>query len=339
MSLELYESRGNIDKINASFFSNKAIDDMKNVSPDSEVYVDKLRDEPGHHTWSYVTDTILYDDSIAYVVVRSNKRQLLLISHDEAIVGEHDKYLMVWSQLALSIPEVNTLTRGREYIITSSNTNVQTKFYNTVLAFVNHYKAKKNWDIIVVKKDLSLNDKHQNRKASQQGMEIKPPRAGRKDSRQKDQQERAYSEYVRGLQKNLSERLREYIKQKIQNISDESQLTDTLKAKKEIAPKKLKIGGFVYQFAGYSSDESVRNRGLIVMVRYKLALDYIKSRDANSSERDILNNVDEFRYKLLITNLNDVAVTDMKFYSNGWRGSDRSFNEGLELLKSIQHLL
>lgn len=333
MKLELYEARGNIDKINASLLNNHAqLKKMVSVSPESEVYVDKLKDGEGKHTWKYVTNTIVTDESVAYVVVRSNKRQLMVISHDPDIVGEQDKYLIVWSQIALNIPEVKELTRNRDYIITSSDVNVQTKFYKTVASFVEYYKAKRNWDIIIVKKDKTLKDKRQNRLDSRTGMEIKPvkPTANINNDAIRKQRD-VYNMYISGLKNNLADRLKKYSESRLSNISNIEDLKADLKNRQALAPKKLKIGGFVYNYSDMSNDGMDNN---------KVKLSFMYKLDVTDEIRNVnMNPVRIFRYDMIVS-FGSSEVTKLRFMQDTWRNSgSKTFEEGLEYIKEIREEL
>ena len=156
---ELYESRGNLDKIESSLLLvNSDIKKMKGLSPSSHVEIDTLKGKPEEHkhTWANVVNNILTDKSIAFIVVRSNKRQLMLMSRDQDYVNSSDKCLIIWSNYALSIPAINEIAGGNEYIVTASLNNAQSKMCKTVVAYVDHIKGKKNWDIIKVYKDETL---------------------------------------------------------------------------------------------------------------------------------------------------------------------------------------
>ena len=329
MKLELYEARGNIDKISASLLANhEQLKKMTSVSPESEVYIDKLKDGEGKHTWKYVTNTIVPDESVAYVVVRSNKRQLMAISHDPAIVGQNDKYLIVWSQIALSIPEVAELTRDRDFIVTSSDINVQTKFYKTVAAFVEHFKGKRNWDIIVVKKDLTLKDKRTSREESRKGMEIKPSTRTLGPAAQK------YYDYIEGLKKDLKKRLKVYSDSRLVDVTKPEELNTALERKQMITPKKIKLGGLIYIFD--DSNMRTQDSGLTVInVKYNIELnDKITSRNS-----DKWKPFSRFVYTVKV-NFNKTEITDLKFRSGSYNSdSTISFEEGLLKIKQFRESL
>ena len=333
MKLELYEARGNIDKINASLLANhEKLNKMVSVSPESEVYVDKLRDGEGKHTWKYVTNTLVTDETVAYVVVRSNKRQLMVISHDPAIVGEEGKYLLVWSQTALNIPEVKELTRERDFIITSSDVNVQTKFYKTVSAFVEYYKGKRNWDVIVVKKDLTLKDKKQKRIDDRTGMEIKPIKPGADTNNDAIRKQRdTYNMYIGGLQNNLKDRLKKYSESRLSNVSNVEDLKTDLKNRQALAPKKLKIGGLVYNYSDMSNDGMDNN---------KVKLSFMYKLDITDDMRNVnMNPIRIFRYDMIV-GFGSAEVVKLRFVQDTWRSSSsKTFEEGLEYIKEIREEL
>ena len=329
MKLELYEARGNIDKISASLLANhEQLKKMTSVSPESEVYIDKLKDGEGKHTWKYVTNTIVTDESVAYVVVRSNKRQLMAISHDPAIVGQDDKYLIVWSQIALSIPEVSELTRDREFIVTSSDVNVQTKFFKTVAAFVEHFKGKRNWDIIVVKKDLTLKDKRASREEARKGMEIKPSTRTLGPAAQK------YYDYIEGLKKDLKRRLKIYSDSRLVNVTNPQELNTALERKQMITPKKIKLGGLIYRF----EDSSIRvsdSGQTTIRAKYDIDMnDKITSLNKNMWQ--------PFRifYYTIKVNFNKTEISDMIFKSGSYSGDlTMTFEEGLLKIKQFRESL
>ena len=184
----LNESFGNLDKLDKSFFTGKI--DLKrelskyctaySISPNSNVYVDKLRpiegDTESRHTWKYLTNVLLNDDSIAFIIIRSNKRQLLLVSGNDKVFTfmSSDSYYLKWSDTAYSLEDVSSNNPQSE-IITSNDVSVRNKICKTVEAFIKeHSNAKRSWDIIVVGVDNEQKNKRLEREKSKENMEIKP---------------------------------------------------------------------------------------------------------------------------------------------------------------------
>lgn len=329
---ELYEARGNLDKIESSLLLvNSDIKKMKGLSPNSHVEIDTLKGKPEEHkhTWANVVNNILTDKSIAFIVVRSNKRQLMLMSRDQDYVNSSDKCLIIWSNYALSIPAINEVADGNEYIVTASLNNAQSKMCKTVVAYVDHIKGKKNWDIIKVYKDETLGVLKQDREESRKGMEIKPngtfmTNARIKHGSVKDKQQRDYRNYIDSLHDNLKERLKAFIEKRLVNVNSKEDLQQNLKDNNTLAPKKIKIAGLIYNYDGISSTNLDPKRNLTIGLQYDI-----------SDGRGLQNpNIRYLMIKLLIQGVNNASIGEMFFkpaeYSNsGWI----SFEEGVQYIK------
>lgn len=316
MKLELYEARGNLDKINSSILLNTKFNFKNAISPESDVYVDKLRGEKGTHTWANVTDNIVMQPDVAFVVVRSNKRQLLLISHNEKITNDNGKYLLVWSDIAMSVDSISELTNDRDMIITSSNINVQSKMWKTVENYINATNGRKNWDIIVVKIDKNLEPKREERKKAKQGVEIKPS------------DKNNYSNYINRLKDNLTLRLKQFSESKLFNIQSEEDFRNLVSNEDAgLFPKKIKIANIVYKYYSLNNTRTVSNDSGNNIVRIQVI--YV----INDYRSDLTNLVKSIVYTLEIRAAHDVKITDVYFSSSDYSGSKSlSFEDGLKEL-------
>lgn len=243
--MELFESFGNLDKLDKSFFGSSNIMDMyKFITPESEIYVDKLKKEEdsevSRHTWKYLTDVLLQDASVAFIIIRSNKRQLLLVAHNYSVTGTSD-YILRWSDLAQSLDYVKENSSGGRYT-TSSDVSVRNKICKTVEAFINaNPNAKKNWDIIVVKTSSNKINKAVDRKKSREGMEIKP--------NSKD-----YNDYIKSLKQKLSTRLVAYSESKLKNILSTNDLNKVLNDRVQFVLPKIKIFDTIWKLDNKSAN-------------------------------------------------------------------------------------
>lgn len=242
--MELFESFGNLDKIDKSFFPNNIMKDMKFITPDSEVYVDKLKKEEGsevsRHTWKYLTDVLLEDKSIAFIIIRSNRRQLLMVCHNNA-VSNYSDYVLRWSDLAQTLDYVKENSNNGRYT-TSSDVSVRNKICKTVEAFINaNPNAKKNWDVIIVKTNSDKITKTVDRRKSREGMEIKP-------------NSREYQEYMRSLKQDLGHRLVAYSESKLKNVLSTNDLNKVLDDRVQFVLPKIKIFDTIWKLDGKSAN-------------------------------------------------------------------------------------
>lgn len=247
--MELFESYGNLDKLDKSFFPNNGLKDLKFVTPESEVYVDKLKKEEGsevsRHTWRYLTDELLEDKSIAFIIIRSNKRQLLWVCHNSAVNNLSD-YVLRWSDLAQRLDYVQENSSNGRYS-TSSDVSVRNKICKTVEAFINaNPNAKKNWDIIVVKTSSNKINKAVDRRKSREGMELKP-------------NHKEYGEYIRSLKQSLSHRLIAYSESKLKNVLSTNDLNAVLDERVQFVLPKIKIYDTIWNL--YTKSANVTSDG------------------------------------------------------------------------------
>lgn len=313
MKLELYEARGNLDKINSSILLNNKLK-LTAVSPNSEVYVDKLRNGQNIHTWANVTDNIVMQPNVAFVVVRSNKRQLLLISHNKDIVGDEGRYMLVWSDIAMAIDSISELTNGRDMILTSNNINVQHKMWKTVDEYVNNTKGRKNWDIIVVKVDETLPKTRENRKNAKMNREIKPSE-GRGE----------YASYISKLQVDLQTRLKKYSESKLTNIQDENQFRDFINSSAEtLFPKKIKIANTIYNYSRTEHEVAHRGNNPEVVIYSVYAMD-----NYNTD----LSQLKYLVYKILISSMKKINIENVYFSASEYSMSKTyDFKDGVDKL-------
>ena len=258
--MQLYESFGNFDKLDKSLFQDSnPIHMYKRVSPNSEVYVDKLKKEEGSdvakHTWKYLTEVLLEDNSIAFIVIRSNKRQLLMVSHNSSVTGRGD-YILRWSDTGKELSYVKENVNDASYFATSSDVTVRNKICKTVESFIqDHPNAKKNWDVIIVKTNDEKVEKYLDRKRSRENMELKP-------------NDKEYNQYIRGFKDKLKQRLVAYSESKLKNILSTGDMDAVLQERTKFAPSKLKIMDNIW--ALYNTHANVNSDGsLMIHLTYK----------------------------------------------------------------------
>lgn len=258
--MQLYESFGNFDKLDKSLFQDSNPMHMyKRVSPNSEVYVDKLKKEEGSdvakHTWKYLTEVLLEDNSIAFIVIRSNKRQLLMVSHNASVTGRGD-YILRWSDIGKELSYVKENVNDSSYFATSSDVTVRNKICKTVESFIHDFpNAKKNWDVIIVKTNDEKVEKYLDRRHSRENMELKP-------------NDKEYKQYIRGFKDRLKERLVAYSESKLKNILSTGDMDAVLQERTKFAPSKLKIMDNIW--ALYNTQANIISDGsLMIHLTYK----------------------------------------------------------------------
>lgn len=309
----LFESFGNFDKLDKSFFNNEnPMVKYKAISPNSEIYVDKLKKEEGSdvakHTWKYLTDVLLEDRNIAFIVIRSNKRQLLMITHNSSVSGRSD-YVMKWSTIGSELEYVKS-TISSNMFITSSDVTVRNKICKTVEAFIKENpNAKKNWDVIIVKTNEEKVDKYLKRHKSREGMELKPNHT-------------EYNKYINELKSKLKERLVAYSESKLKDILSSGDMNDVLNNRTIFALPKLKIFNNIWKL--YNSYSNITSDGkLIAHVVYKNPSMF----NLKSNEKDI-----SYLHIDFISNGSKVEIRNIgtSNYSNSTSEDIISFEEFLE---------
>ena len=315
MKLELYESRGNLDKINSSIYTDGGFDLKEVVSPNSEVYIDKLRDNPSvNHTWAHVIDDILLQDDVAFVVVRSSKRQLVGISHNKKVTHS-SSYMFVWTDIALNIPDIRTkVANEKKTVTTQSNLNAYNKMCNTVRGFIDATHGRRNWDIIVVKVDKTLEKLRSDRKESRKNMEYKPTDKGN------------YNNYISNLKSDLVKRLEAYSDSKLVNIQSEKDFKELLNGGVAIYPKKIKLGNYIYTRSDISVNSDM-NREFKNSVN--LLISFTLRDRSEMSLPDYFPKV--IRYNLRITSAKDAKITDV-WLARGSYTSAMSFADGMRII-------
>lgn len=245
----LNESFGNLDKLDKSFFDGKISikGTLNNISPNSEVYVDKLRpiegSEESRHTWKYLTDVLLQDKDVAFVIVRSNKRQLLLLSANRRVVPSvgTDGFYLKWSDLGYNLKSEQydvAANNPNSEMTTSNGVSVRNKICKTVETFINsNANARKNWDVIVVKADYNISNIQDERQKSRENMEVKPSNASYSQ----------YVKYISNLKNDLATRLVAYSESKLKNITSENDLKDVLNKRTSFFVPKIKIFNTIWQ--------------------------------------------------------------------------------------------
>lgn len=227
-----------------------------NMSQNSKIYIDTLkRSENGKsiHTWKYATEAVLEKDDVAGIILRSNKRQLL------GIFKRGSVYKLFPSETAVDLSNFSNANMSRYNSETSSLISVRNKMAALVKAFLeDHPNAKKNWDIMIVMKDNTIDKTKEDRANAIQGMEIKP--------KQKEQ----YKQYIQGLKDNLSKRLEIYVNSKLKNITQLSELQDVMNNNPNIFVKKIKIAGLIYVLDDMSASISRGRESFEAVATYKI---------------------------------------------------------------------
>lgn len=300
----LNESFGNLDKLDKSFFDGRISLKGKTdyISPESEVYVDKLRPIEGsdqsRHTWKYLTDVLLQDKEVAFIIVRSNKRQLLLLSANRDVVSgiAFDGFYLKWSDLGYNLKSEQydvAANNPNSELITSNGVSVRNKICKTVETFINaNPNAKKNWDVIVVKVDRNKKTKHNDRVTARTGMEIKPNNS------------EEYINYIRSLKRNLENRLVAYSESKLKNITSENDLNAVLEKRTSFFVPKIKLFNTIWKI--YDTSTSITDDNNITGHAV-----YRNPYYSNSTYEDRDYN---FLHLLFTINANDVKLS--KIWSN-----------------------
>lgn len=225
------------------------------ISNNSKIYVDTLkRTENGRsiHTWKYVTEVILQKPEVAGVIVRSNKRQLL------CILKRNGHYTLYGSDYAEELPAYRDTGLSSYGTDTSSLISVRNKMAALVKGFIEaHPKAKKNWDIMIIMKDNTIQDLQRKRIETKKDVELKP-------------NEKGYSEYIKNLKDNLAVRLEKYVNDKMKNVQTLDELRDYINADSGIFVKKIKILGLIYELDDMSSNISRSNQQFDAVARYRI---------------------------------------------------------------------
>lgn len=230
----LNEARGNLLKIDNSFF--KGLGDKYRsfeVSENSEVYVDKLKNTPDtkKHTWDYLIENVIKDDLVAFVVIRSNKRQLMLIRYNQ----DNSNFYIVYSDISGSESDTATITYTDQ---------LKYEIVNKIVSFCEKNNLPKKWDVIVVKKDLNLVRKEEERNISKKGVEVKPF-------------EKNYNEYISKLKDAFVDRGIKFIEKAKQNVSNINELMQYLNSnKKSIYPARIKIANKIFKLEDIKTIES-----------------------------------------------------------------------------------
>lgn len=237
----------------------KKVLDYYKITSDSKIYVEPLKAPGGsgekRHTWKYATEQILMNDDVAGIVLRSNKRQLM------GIFKKNGYFYYAFSDMVYNLENSSDYYES-SVSSTGSLTSVRNKMAKVVKSFLETYpNAKKNWDIIVINKDTSFDEKRTSRFNARKGMEYKP------------QDKENYENYIKNLKSNLADRLVAYINKKIPDTSTQEQLDALFKGASDIFVKKIKIVGFIYELVDTSSDISRSNKRFNVICTYRPTLD------------------------------------------------------------------
>ncbi len=216
------------------------------ISAESNIIVEPLKNQAGseerRHTWKYVTDSILSNDKVAGIILRSNKRQLM------GILKRYSDYYYAFADIVDTFKdeEGNALYVYEGGVNgTGSLTAIRNKMSKVVKGFLSTYpNAKKNWDIVIIEKDESIEGKRQSRIDARRDMEYKPH----------DKED--YENYISRLKSNLATRLEKYINSKLPDNISEEQLNNLISNSQSIFVKKIKIAGWIYELISTDSDIS-----------------------------------------------------------------------------------
>lgn len=216
------------------------------ISSDSKIFIEPLKNQAGseerRHTWKYVTDNILANDKVSGIILRSNKRQLM------GILKRYNDYYYAFADIVDTFKDENG-----DYIYvyeggvnaTGSLISIRNKMSKVVKGFLSTFpNAKKNWDIVIIEKDETIEGKRQNRIDARRDMEYKP------------QDKNDYENYISRLKSNLATRLEQYINSKLPDNFTDEQLNNLFTNSTSIFVKKIKIAGWIYELTSTDSDIS-----------------------------------------------------------------------------------
>lgn len=292
---------------------------LYNISPKSKIYVDTLkRNEDGKsvHTWKYVTESILENDKVEGIILRSNKRQLLGIFKTESARYSRGKYKLIKSKFFEAIDDGSSGVDSE--INTNSDINVRNKMASSVKYFIEKFpNAKKNWDIIIIYKDTTEFGKKEQREKNRAGMEYKP-------------KDKSYQYYIDNLKANLKLRLQKYVNSKVPNFNSIEEIKELIQNKQSINPLKIKICGFVFEKYMLSSDKEYSSNdsySLLINSIYELKIPGVPSHSIPYE----LNKVSRLYIYFKIDGLT-LKVSDISF-------RDAKFEEGCEVLLKNQKVL
>ena len=314
--MELFESYGNLNKIHKSLLNTILFNSRTKITPDSEVYVDKLKsDDPNvrKHTWKYLTDVLLEDPSIYSIIIRSNKRQLLMIKKQSG--GD---YMLHWSDIGADLPYVQSELNGSTTYNTHNDVAVRNKISKTVESFINsNPNAKKNWDVLIIKVDDKKEEKQKGRKESRFGMEYKPQNGTN-----------AYINYINDLKSNLTQRLIKYSESKLLNIQNNEDMVKFINNRNKFVPQKIKILNNIWLLEDSSSN--IYKGDLEIIITYKNPF-YEMHNDGKYGDTKYLK-------VALLSNGRQVELKKIGFtHYNSYNTHDMiSFDEGIE--KIIEYI-
>jgi hypothetical protein len=301
----LNEDYGNLNKINGSLLAKIKHRVGEKLTPTTEVEIDKLAkdEETGQvrKTWMYATEQILDRSDVLGIVVRSNKRQLMLI------IKNGYNYDIYWSDICENLDFIKNTQNGMMQTVAVNLPSIRRYMENTVRGFIEaHEKAKKNWDIMVIKDDmLNIHTKQQDRKNKQKGI-IPLPR-----------DEQKYKTFVNQLQQGLKQRLVAYSNNKLTNSSTKEELFEFIKNySSSLVFQKIKVLGGVWELNDASSSLSNNSKNITIYVRY--SLDF----RTNAEIYDIFNHYVYMVIEYETDGLNSNIIKDVLFSKNRYNQSD-----------------
>lgn len=218
----LQEDFKNLNVIDRSLINGIEINRSDDISPDSEVVIDKVAPKE-RHNFNTVLDMLENDDDVGYIVFRASRRQLMIIGYmNKKDNSTNNGFYVGFSDYAYDI--IDELGRYQQKQTITDRMTVKTMMSTAFLGFyADDETAKKVWDILVIKKD-SKRGLRDDRTKSREGVVPLP-------------KEKGYDTYIQQIKNELDIRLDAYIdskRPKIQSKEDVMKLFTTEKALKKI---------------------------------------------------------------------------------------------------------
>ena len=216
----LEEDYRNLNRIDLSILKNIDFKDLKSISIDSDIVIDKVRDP---HSFTHVIE-ILNEEENGAIVFRASRRQLFMVLKTN--FGS-DTYDLIFSDYVLqNIPAIEKRYNKKERIDGDS-------YLRSIISsvFQNAYEddtVKKVWDILVIKSD-NKEDLQRQRMGSRYGM----------IPTEKEDKE-AYDSYLKALKLKLDDKLVKYKESKMPNLKNKDDFMNYLITNERLNKIKLK---------------------------------------------------------------------------------------------------
>ena len=194
----LEEDYRNLKRIDPTILNAIDFEDLKSISIDSEIVIDKVRDP---HTFTHIIE-ILNEEENGGIVFRASRRQLFIVLKEYT----GDSYKIIFSDYVLqNIPAIEKRYNRTERIDGDSylRTIISTVFQNV---YGDDETIKKVWDILVIKASNKEEIKRE-RMGSRYGM----------IPTEKEDKE-GYNNYLKALKLKLNDKLEEYKESKMPNL-------------------------------------------------------------------------------------------------------------------------